>query len=190
MTTTIPCKPHRLVAALATILATPAYAANFEVTTPTDDGTGGVAGTLSKAILDANTSPGDDTISLTTDVTLAGVMKRLIDSNVTLQSDATPRTISGNDLYRPLFVKSGTVTIRNLTLSNGLAKGGNSDFGGGGAGLGGALFVYDGTVTVENVTFSTNNATGGGRYGAYFRGGGGMVGSGSNGGGGGGLFAP
>jgi hypothetical protein len=38
--------------------------ANFDVTLGTDDGTGTVAGTLSKAILDANALAGDDTITL------------------------------------------------------------------------------------------------------------------------------
>ena len=60
----------------------------------------------------------DNTITLKTDVILTGVMKRLINSNVTLQSDpGQTYTISGKNLYRPLFVKSGTVTIRNLKLN-------------------------------------------------------------------------
>lgn len=187
-------KHHRLVVALAAILAGPGHAANFDVTDPTDNGLGITAGTLSKAILDANTAPGDDTITLKTDVTLTGVMKRLINSNITLQSDSTIRTIYGctdpsNDTcYRPLFVKSGTVLIKNLNLTNGRAEGGSAYYGGGGGGLGGALFVYNGTVTVENVSFSYNIAQGG--YGdaelplGYGKGGGGMYGYGQNGGGG------
>ena len=169
------------------------------VTATTDDGSGLGPGTLSRAIAIANNGnniddpypnghPGggclNNTITLLTDVTITGTMRRLIDSNITLQSDATPRTIDGNGSFRPLFVKSGTATIANLTLANGLARGGNGGKGGGGAGLGGALFVYDGTVTVANVRFTGNSAIGGTQGG--FRGGGGMLGHAI--GGGGGLF--
>jgi len=125
--------PHKL--ALAVVLALGgecAYAANFDVTVATDNGLGDAAGTLSKAIFDANTAGGDDTITLTTDVTMTGVMKRLINSNITLQSDSTPRTVScGNNTYRPLFIKSGTVTLKNFTVSGCQAKGGGSWRGGG-----------------------------------------------------------
>ncbi|WRH67327.1 MAG: DUF4347 domain-containing protein [Planktothrix sp. GU0601_MAG3] len=48
--------------------------ANYNVTVATDDGTGTVAGTLSKAILDANASVGvDDTITLTKNVRFTAV---------------------------------------------------------------------------------------------------------------------
>ncbi len=172
------------------------------VSSATDDGSGNIGNTLSWAINTANTNvvaasghPGggcpNNTITLTTDVTLTGVMKRLIDSNVTLQSDnsSTPRTISGNNRYRPLFVKSGSVTITNLILKNGLAQGGKSTDAGNGAGLGGALFVYGGAVTVNNVTFANNKAQGGVAGGSGLTGGGGMYGSGGSHGGGGGLFS-
>ena len=56
--------------------------ANFNVTVADDDGTGTLAGTLSKAILDANTAAGDDTITLTTNVRFTGVPQVLIDSNI------------------------------------------------------------------------------------------------------------
>ena len=55
--------------------------ANFNVIAITDDGTGTVAGTLSKAILDANVAPGDDNITLTTGVTFTQTPNQLIDSN-------------------------------------------------------------------------------------------------------------
>ncbi|CAK0779326.1 hypothetical protein CCP4SC76_6840001 [Gammaproteobacteria bacterium] len=135
----------------------------------------------------------NNTITLKTNVTVTGVMKRLIDSSLTLTNDGTTRTLSGGGAYRPLFVKSGTVTLKNLTLSSGKAKGGNSSLGGAGAGLGGALFVYGGAVSVVNVNF-TNNAAEGGSFGnsPYSRAGGGMFGNGRNltsdAGTGGGLF--
>ncbi|BAP54825.1 hypothetical protein THII_0528 [Thioploca ingrica] len=171
-------------------LSTPVYAANYDVTAASDDGTGGTTNSLSWAIWQANTNPGTDTITLKTDMTVTGVMKRLINSDVTLQSDDTVRTISGGNTHRPLFIKSGHVNIQNLNLNNGLAKGGYSNKGGGGAGLGGALFVYSGTVNIDSVTFNNNIVQGGsGGIGGSYRtgGGGGMYGSGNHGGGG--LFA-
>ncbi|MEI8167403.1 MAG: hypothetical protein WCG26_13560, partial [Chloroflexales bacterium] len=142
------------------------------VTQASDDGTGNTANTLSWAIKTANTDvvassghPGkgclSNTITLKTDVTLTGVMKRLIDSSLTLTSDSTTRTINGGDKYRPLFIKSGTVTLKSLKLTKGRAQGSDGKSSGPGAGLGGALFVYNGTVAIQNVNFSYNTAKGG-----------------------------
>jgi len=160
--------------AMALSLSQPLYAGNITAG-GNDDGTGGTAGSLSKAILQANTTPGADTITLTTDVTINGVMKTLINSDITIQSDSTHRTVTSTK-GRPFFVKSGTVTFQNLTISSGKAQGGSAGSSGGGAGLGGGLFVYDGTVTLDTVTFSSNSAGGGSSGG--FGSGGGMYGSG------------
>ncbi|HOB62594.1 MAG TPA: IPTL-CTERM sorting domain-containing protein [Candidatus Competibacteraceae bacterium] len=196
--------PHRLATAVVLALSGPsALAADFYVGANSDPGDSDPASldcsnasnttcTLSAAIYAANQASGSDTIFLTTDVTLTGIMQRLIDSDMTL--DGQGHTIEGGDPnsplifqnhYRPFFVKSGTVTIKNMTLHDGVAKGGNSGGGGGGgAGLGGALFVYNGNVTVENVIFSDNIAQGG-EGGTNRQGGsGGMFGSGYYGGGG------
>ena len=145
----------------ATSLGSAVYAANFNVTVADDDGSGGTANTLSWAILQANTVSDADTITLKTNVSINGVMKTLLNSDITLQSDATTRTIDGNNQHRPLFVKSGNVIIKNLALANGQAKGGDSTHGGAGAGLGGALFIHDGNVTVQDVAFNNNTAIGG-----------------------------
>jgi RimJ/RimL family protein N-acetyltransferase len=186
-------KGHKLLSSAISMvlsLGTPVYAANYDVTVPNDNGTGNIANSLSWAIWQANTNPGLDTITLKTDMTVTGVMKRLIDSDITLQSDGIVRTISGGNAYRPLFVKSGNVNIQDLNLNNGHAKGGNSYRGGGGAGLGGALFVYSGTVGIDSVTFSNNTAQGGsGGNSVGGNGGGGMYGNAASSGGGG-LFAP
>jgi len=194
--------PRPLTLAVALALSGPAAQAAVDclVTEPTDDGTGATSGSLSWAIMTANngSAPNDpypsghpgggctgDTITLTTDVTVTGVMKRLIDSSLTLQSDGAIRTLSGGDTYRPLFVKSGTVTVKNLNLANGKAQGGGGSSGGGGAGLGGALFVYGGTVTVEQVALTGNTTVGGlGAPGGGHMGGGGMFGRSNWGGGG------
>ncbi|MEL6554215.1 MAG: hypothetical protein AAFQ63_12240 [Cyanobacteria bacterium J06621_11] len=129
---------------------------NFLVTQSTDNGKGSTERSLSWAIQQANNTAGDDTITLTTDVTLSGEMSQLIDSNVTLEGTGvsndgdTERNISGNDSYRPLFIKSGTVTINNIDIVNGLAHSGN--------------------ITLSNVELR-DNAAQGGNGGGYGNGG-------------------
>ncbi len=101
------------------------------------------------------------------------------------------QTISGANSYRIFFVdagSSGSVSISNLTLADGLAHGGiGNSSGGGGAGLGGALFVNTGNVTITDVSFASNSAIGGAggplnNYGGAVVGGGGGGGMGGNGG--------
>ncbi|MGD1927609.1 MAG: hypothetical protein ACFB12_01765 [Leptolyngbyaceae cyanobacterium] len=185
--------------------------ANYNVTQATDNGLGDTVGSLSWAILQANTdgetlnsgnaSGTDDTITLQTNVQIDGVMTTLLNSNIeiigngyTIDGDSSTDADTDGD-FRPLFVKSGTVTLSNLTIANGLAQGGVSGRGGGGGGggLGGGLFIYDGDVTLTNVTFSNNQAIGGvgasrGNVNAGGGGMGGFSGSSSNRGGGG-LFS-
>ncbi len=174
--------------AISMALALPAaQAATFNVSEPQDDGTGLVADTLSWAILQANTTAGDDVIELNTDVTITGVMKRLIDSNTILQSDAIRRTIDGNNQFRPLFIKSGQVTIQDLDIENGLAEGGSSHRGGKGAGLGGAVFLYSGSSIFQNISIRNSIATGNPNIIGFGAGGAGMYGTSSQHGGG--LFA-
>lgn len=177
----------KLVAALLSLSSISAVAANYEVSLSTDDGSGLTADTLSWAILQANTSQGADVITLSSDIEITGVMKRIIDSDVTIQSDSIKRTISGGGLYRPLFIKSGEVIIQDLNIIDSRAKGGDSDTGGGGGGLGGALFVYDGNVIINDVTISGSTAIGGvstGIAGTFNTSGGGMYGNGTSRGGG------
>jgi hypothetical protein len=184
-------KRNLLASAISMCLPCSLLAANFTVSEQYDDGTGNVVNTLSWAIAQANTTPGDDTIILDTDVISDGVMTRLIDSNVTIQSaDSNNRHyINGNASHRPLFIKSGTVTLQNINIDNGLAKGGDSGVGAPGAGLGGALFIYDGNVSIHNVDFNNSITRGGDDLsGTYTRGGGGMLGHAGDFSGGG-LFA-
>lgn len=140
-------------------------AAVFEVNQPTDDGTGLIPNTLSWTILQANTQSGTDIINLNTDVTITGVMKRLIDSDLILKSNGVRRTIDGNDQFRPLFIKSGQVTITNLDINNSRAQGGVSigNHGGTssfskGAGMGGAIFIYGGTINLFNMGINESTA--------------------------------
>jgi hypothetical protein len=64
-----------------------------------------------------------------------------IASDLTILGDGND-TISGNARYRVLAVDSGTVTLENLTIADGLAKGADGVNGAGGsAGMGGGLFI-------------------------------------------------
>ncbi|MEH2007110.1 calcium-binding protein [Nostoc sp.] len=141
---------------------------NFIVNQATDNGTGNTKGSLSYAILQANQLAGNDTITIDSDVRVTGVMKTLVNSNITIvgnthkiSGDANNNGINDKGDVRPLFILSGTVNISNLTITNGRSQGGDSDGGGGGAGLGGGLFIYDGNVSLTNVAFSKNTAQGG-----------------------------
>jgi len=55
---------------------------------------------------------------------------------------------------------AGAITLRDLTLASGFARGGDSSAGGGGAGMGGAVF-NQGTVLIERSTLVDNLAQGG-----------------------------
>jgi hypothetical protein len=164
----------------------------FSVTSATDNGLGDTQGTLSYAILQANQLAGDDTISMNTDVRVTGVMKTLVNSNITiagnnhsLSGDVNNNGSNDSGDVRPLFILSGSVNISDLSITNGRAQGGNG--GGGGGGLGGGLFISDGNVSLTNVAFTNNIAQGGGGGLVHFEGGGGLFGNGSYSGGG--LFS-
>ncbi|MEG4225653.1 MULTISPECIES: DUF4347 domain-containing protein, partial [unclassified Microcoleus] len=166
--------------------------ANFDVTVATDDGTGTVAGTLSKAILDANAAGGDDTITIQTNVRFTGTPNVPINSNIAfigggfiVSGDINNNSINDAGDVRPFFVNSGIVSFSNMTITNGRAQGGNGgrssgSGGGAAAGMGGGLFVYNGTVALNNIAFNGNQAIGGG--------GGGYISGFDGGGGGGGGF--
>ena len=93
---------------------------------------------------------------------------------------------NGAPAMRLFYVSpNGVLSLKNLTLTNGLAQGGvgGSGFqrggsGGGGGGVGGAIFNW-GTLDLENTTLAGNQALGG-------AGGGGATGDGAGSGGGGG----
>ena len=118
---------------------------------------------------------------------------------------ASPVNIDGSGTHRIFFVSglppipfSGkpdpdgaraiSVTLRNLSLQHGFAKGGDSTGGGGGMGAGGALFINkSASVVLNGVSFLGNIAAGGAS--SYPNGtfGGGGMGSGTENDGGGGL---
>ncbi|MGQ9806815.1 MAG: hypothetical protein ACUVRP_12180, partial [Chlorobiales bacterium] len=161
---------------------------------------GGTSGTLRYVLTRINMAAASQTatvnFSVSGTITLSGPLPPL--NYPTIINGGNTITISGNDQHRPFFVGAGTapftaaapasptVTIRNLSIIGGLAKGGNgAGGGGGGAGMGGAIFLNNGTLTVENVTFTENVARGG--NGAahtninFGGGGGGFVGNGTDG---------
>ena len=117
---------------------------------------------------------GDQTISLT-EYTMnddAGFTSFVISSDITIEGPSgnngltIQRGVSA-DLFRLFTVKeTGSLTLQWLTLSDGVAQGGDGGTssgaggGGGGAGLGGAIF-NQGTLTVKNSLLRNNQAIGG-----------------------------
>jgi hypothetical protein len=166
--------------------------------------------TLRSALLAANADPNPDTITF--DTSLAGQTINLSltgdatagpsalpvggigqPSAVTIDGGAAPGlTLSGPGgatNLRLFFVAPGSsLTLEDLTLSNGQARGGDgaggASGGGGAAGMGGAVFNEGGALTAQACTFTANQANGGA---------GGAGSSAQNvapGGGGGGLGGP
>lgn len=70
-------------------------------------------------------------------------------------------------------LRAGSLTLKDLTMQDGLARGGTSGQGGGGAGLGGAIF-NQGTLALERVTMTGNTAQGGATNNTVFNAGGGI----------------
>ena len=184
--------------------ATPAFAASITVDTTVDEFGTGTSCSLREAIQAANTDTafggcvagsGVDTIvlvagatyTLTSTVVLADGLNGTPSITSTISISGNGATItrnSGVNNMRLIRGSSGNLTLQNLTLSNGLARGldggaGGAGGGGGAAGLGGAIYNR-GTVTLNGVTLTGNQAIGG-------NGGNGGSSSNSNGGGGGGV---
>ncbi len=184
----------RMLLALFLTLASalPLAAATYTVTNTDDSG----PGSLRQAILDANANPGADVIDATG---VSGTITvnpanyfLVITDDVTINGPGQANlTISGGNASRIFWIQNGTITIQDLTLADGYAKGGNG--GGGGMGAGGAIFMHEGkqgtnhtdvasgsiNLTLINVTLQDNAAIGG-NGGLGNSGGGGMGGNGGN----------
>jgi outer membrane autotransporter protein len=157
-----------------------------------------------------------NTITLGSDIALSQALPILNpQSGSRLVIEGNGNTIDGQNQQRIFFANTGDIAIRDVTLANANAHGGNGgdNFGGGGGmGAGGALFVrgdldgYTGaSVTLRNVEVVDNAATGGdggiawdysgsrahpgGGGGLGGDGGSGADGSGNGGQGGGGAFS-
>jgi hypothetical protein len=144
----------------------------------------GDAGGLVLAVNQANALPGDDTIvlgngcryELTTPHNNWYGPNGLppIASRMTIEGHgSTIARAAAAPKFRLIFVGAnatgtagyvtpgpGDLTLHDLTLENGLARGGDAFGGGGGAGMGGAIFSQ-GTVLIERSTFVGNAAQGG-----------------------------
>ena len=170
-------------------------------------------GSLVSAIEAANAAPGPDTVELVAgcvyrfvkaDNTWYGPSALpAIGSDITIEGNgATIARAPTAPPFRLLFVGAdpaspstdsyvspgpGALTLRDVTLTGGFAKGGDSWRGGGGAGMGGAIFSQ-GAVVIERCTLTANNALGGSATNTTAgRGGGGMGSDAPAGGDGGGV---
>ncbi|MEO1126569.1 MAG: hypothetical protein AAFX95_21220 [Cyanobacteria bacterium J06639_16] len=131
----------------------------IRVTTLADTG----MGSLRWAIAQANAAPDDDLIDLSSVQGAIALQSPLptITSNLTLVGNGNT-TISGNQRHRVLQINGGDVTIRDLTLADGLAQGIDGiDGAGGSAGMGGGLLINQGAVRLSRVKFVDNQAIGG-----------------------------
>jgi hypothetical protein len=128
--------------------------------------------------------------------TTFGPSSLLITNNVSINSPVGSNGLviarsNGASAMRLFYVApGGSLTLQNVTLTNGLSQGGDGGSGsqrggsgGGGAGMGGAILNW-GALDLENSTLVGNQALGGAGGGGY---GGGGEGSG---GGGGGMGGP
>lgn len=99
-------------------------------------------------------------------------------------------TIDGGGAVTALSLAFGSATISDLTIQNGVSKGGNGGFGftggGGGTGGGGALYLHTGTtMIISGVSLNDNQAIGGNGGAGNSSGGSGAGGGGYGGGNGG-----
>ena len=154
----------------------------FTVTSLSDSG----AGSLRAALASANAQPDADIILFAPNLANKTVGLTSVDPNDAVGPSAlvvsTPVTIAGTGQtitrtgsadFRLFYVTTaGNLTLENLTLTNGLAQGGNggnggtsetsseAGGGGGGAGLGGATY-NQGVLTLDGCTLTGNQAIGG-----------------------------
>ncbi|WP_081972639.1 DUF4347 domain-containing protein [Leptolyngbya sp. KIOST-1] len=120
-------------------------------------------GSLREALDIANQTPEDDLVSLAAVSGTIALESTLpaIRSGLFLVGDGDD-ILSGQRFHRVLVVEAGDVTLRDLTVADGLAAGDNGLAGAGGsAGLGGGLLIKGGKVTLTNMHFVDNQAVGG-----------------------------
>jgi Divergent InlB B-repeat domain len=133
-----------------------AQAATFTVTITNDSG----PGSLRQAILDANATPGDDTIVFATNgtIVLSSPLPTVTDNTVIVGPGTNQLIISGNNAVQVFSLNAGTTnTISGLTVANGLATGYAS----------GAGITNAGALTLLNCAL-VNNTNLGGWGGAVF----------------------
>ncbi|KPQ38972.1 MAG: putative membrane protein [Phormidium sp. OSCR] len=114
---------------------------------------------------------GSDTITLTNNIVLEGGLGDITaDEDFTIEGNGY--SISGGDNFQIFTINGGSLRLVDVTLKDGLAKGGDgTNGGGGGLGAGGAIYMDGGTLVTEGVTFSNNTARGGNANGTAGKGG-------------------
>jgi hypothetical protein len=134
----------------------------YTVTNLHDDG----AGSLRRAVQTANANPGADTIrfapGLHGTITLTGGELDVTDDLTVTGPGANLLTVSGNDASRAFDISGGTtdVTIRNLTVADGLASDVTVTGPLGAASLGGGILVDGASLDLSHMTLADNLATG------------------------------
>lgn len=141
--------------------------ATFTVTNTNDSG----AGSLRQAILDANATVADDTITFNIADCPSGVCTITLSSGelvinaastagkltIANSTGASNLLISGNNQSRVFYVKgNGNLTLDGVTVTGGNGTGTSS------SGFGGGIFNNGGTVTLTNSAVSGNTGTSGG----------------------------
>lgn len=145
--------------------------------------------TLSKAIIAANTDAafekcsagdGDDTLTLTDDVTLSGRLSA-ITTDMTIDGDG--HTVSGDDSTMIFNISAATVTLQDITITNGRtgARGGAIHVDAGDLNLvdavvkdswagdgGGGIYVSNGNAHISGSQVKDNTAGRSGGAGLYF----------------------
>lgn len=189
--------------------ATYSIAKNFDVIARDDDGTGNTLDTLSWAIKRANIVSGaPHTITLKTDVTLTGRMRRVIEQDVSIRGDNNARvvTCNVNTGGQPFFIGGAlagtttggvtypaladlTVSLKGFSINGCVSKGGDSGAhhaiagGSGSPGGGGAGAGLGGAVFIHggNVTLEAMRFTANHAQGGSGTGAGGSGGAGMHG---------
>ncbi|MGB7087740.1 MAG: hypothetical protein WBD47_19435, partial [Phormidesmis sp.] len=119
-------------------------------------------GSLRWAIDRANAALDDDVIDLSAVEGVIALQSPLPSVNSNLALAGNDITLSGEGRHRVLQIDGGEVTLRDLTLANGLAQGNLGINGSGGsAGMGGGLLINQGSVRLVRVNFLNNQAIGG-----------------------------
>ena len=171
-----------LVCAMGVVGVSPVYAATLTVTNANDDG----AGSMRQAIAGAGDG---DTITFNADYAIHALSTLTIDKSLTIDGSGHTVTISGDNARRVFTIQStGVVTLKHLSIINGLA----SDNNGGGINNAGWLALEDctmtgntarfggaiyntGTLSVKDSTLPGNTTSAGGVGGAIFNNSGGTV---------------
>ena len=140
----------------AALLATPAGASAFTVTTLASAG----AGSLRQAIINANTSPGADTIDFAPGVTgeiwLTSNLPTISEGVTITGPGATALAINGVSLYHAFDIDTqgtGAVTISGLTVTHSAWLGALS-----GDSQGGAVRVIDTSITLDAVVIRDSSS--------------------------------